>query len=158
MKFHDLKEYLGKVDEIGELKTVIGADTKIDIGPITEIVAWSPEHPMILFDEIKDIPRGYRIAVHSFDSYKRKQLLYGFPDGMKGKELVQWWKSKLDNYDPIAPEEVHTGPVMENVQQGDDVDLLQFPAVLWHQQDAAPYLATGSASVLRDPDTGELNI
>jgi 4-hydroxy-3-polyprenylbenzoate decarboxylase len=158
MRFKDLREYVKKVDEVGELKTVLGADTKTDIGPITEITAWSPEHPMILFDEIKGYPRGWRIVAHSYDSYKRMQLIYGFPEGMKGKELVKWWKDKLDNYEPIPPEEVHSGPVMENVQKGEDVDLLKFPAPIWHAQDAAPYLATGSASVLRDPDTGELNV
>jgi 4-hydroxy-3-polyprenylbenzoate decarboxylase len=158
MRFDDLRAYIKKVDEIGELKTVSGADTRTDIGPITEITAWSAEHPMIVFDDIQGFPKGSRVAVHASDSYKRMQLVYGFPDGMKGKELVRWWKDRLDNYEPIPPEEVHSGPVMENVQQGDDVNLLQFPAPIWHQLDVAPYLATGGASVLRDPDTGRLNI
>ncbi len=47
---------------------------------------------------------------------------------------------------------------MECVETGDEVDLLQFPAPLWHRDDAAPYLATGGVSVLRDPETGALNI
>ena len=158
MRFDDLRAYIKKVDEIGELKTVSGADTRTDIGPITEITAWSAEHPMVVFDDIQGFPKGSRIAVHACDSYKRMQLVYGFPAGMKGKELVRWWKNRLDNYEPIPPEEVHSGPVMQNVQKGDDVNLLQFPAPIWHQLDAAPYLATGGASVLRDPDTGRLNI
>jgi UbiD family decarboxylase len=158
MRFDDLRAFIKKVDEIGELKTVSGADTQTDVGPITEILAWSPEHPMVVFDDIQGFSNGSRIAVHAYDSYKRMQLIYGFPDGMKGKDLVKWWKNKLDNYEPVPAEEVHSGPVMENVQRGDDVNLLQFPAPLWHQLDAAPYLATGGASVLRDPDTGRLNI
>jgi 4-hydroxy-3-polyprenylbenzoate decarboxylase len=113
---------------------------------------------MLLFDEIKGYPKGWRIVANTNDSYKRMQLLYGFPDGLKGKNLVRWWKDRLDNYEPVPPEEVSTGPVMENVQRGDDVNLMKFPAPLWHQQDAAPYLGTGSASVLRDPDTGKLNV
>jgi len=158
MQFDDLRKFIEKVDQIGELKTVKGADPNTDIGPITEITAWSHDHPSILFEDIKGYSKGSRVFVHSFDSYKRMQLLYGFPDGMKGKALVKWWKDKLDNYEPVPPEEVATGPVMENVQEGDAVDLFKFPAVLWHEQDAAPYLATGGASVLRDPDTGRLNI
>ncbi len=158
MKFDDLREFVKKVDEIGELKKVLGADAETEIGSITEIVAWSPEHPMILFDEITGFPKGYRIVVHTYNSYKRAQLLYGFPDGMQGKELITWWKEALNSYEPVPPTEVKTGPVMENVQEGDEVNLLQFPAPMWHQEDAGPYLATGSASVLRDPDTAELNI
>jgi UbiD family decarboxylase len=158
MTFNDLREFITKVDKIGELQKVLGADTETEIGSITEIVAWSPEHPMILFDEIKGFPKGARIVVHTYNSYKRTQLLYGFPDGMTRKDLIHWWKDKLDNYKPVPPQEVKTGPVMENVQHGDEVNLLQFPAPLWHQEDAGPYLATGSAAVLRDPDTGWLNI
>jgi 4-hydroxy-3-polyprenylbenzoate decarboxylase len=157
MHFEDLRAYIKKVDEVGELKTVSGADLRTDIGPITEIAAWSPEHPMIVFDEIDGYP-GRRLAVHAWDSYKRMQLIYGFPDGLRGRELVRWWKDRLDRYQPVPPEIVSSGPVMENVQEGKDVNLCAFPAPLWHAQDAAPYLATGGASVLRDPDTGKLNV
>jgi len=146
------------VDAVGELKTVSGADTRTDIGPITEITAWSAEHPMIVFEDIPGHPPKHRVAVHAYSSYKRMQLLYGFPAGMHGRQLVTWWKERLDNFAPVLPEVVHSGPVMENVQEGEDVDLLQFPAPLWHAGDAAPYLATGGASVLRDPDSGKLNV
>jgi UbiD family decarboxylase len=158
MKFEDLREFIKRVDEIGELRRIDGADPKTEIGPIAEIVAWTPEHPTILFDNIKGFPRGYRIMVWSFTSTKRAQLIYGFPDGLGYKELILWWKDKLENYRPIPPKEVSSGPVMENIQQGEGVNLLQFPAPLWHKEDAGPYLATGSIAILRDPDTGRLNL
>ncbi len=158
MKFEDLREFIKRVDEIGELQRVDGADPKTEIGPITEIVAWTPEHPSLLFDNIKGYPKGYRIMVWSYTSTKRAQLIYGFPDGLGNKALVSWWKDKLENYKPIPPKEVSGGPVMENVQTGEDVNLFQFPAPLWHEEDAGPYLATGSAAILIDPDTGCLNI
>jgi len=158
MAFADLRAFLRAVDEIDELKTVSGADLKTEVGAITEITAWSPEPPMVLFEDIPGVARGYRIAVHSYASYQRTRLLYGFPDGAGRKELVRWWKDRLDHYEPVPPVQVDRGPVMENVQEGDDVDLTRFPAPLWHQQDAAPYLATGGASVLRDPETGDLNV
>lgn len=157
MPFDDLREFISKVEEIGELKRISGADTRSDIGPITEILAWSREHPMVLFEEIPGYSNS-RVAVHAYDSYKRMQLLYGFPDGMKGKDLVTWWKARLDNYQPVPPEVVRAGPVMENVQEGEAIDLQLFPAPIWHAEDAAGYLATGGASVMRDPDTGKLNI
>jgi UbiD family decarboxylase len=156
--FGDLRAYLDRVEEIGELRKVSGADTKSEIGAITEITAWSPEHPMILFDDIPGVDPGFRIAAHSYDSYQRTRLLYGFPDGAGKKELVRWWKDRLDSYQPVSPVEVDRGPVMENVQEDDDVDLHRFPAPVWHQGDAGPYLVAGGASVLRDPDTGRLNV
>ena len=92
MIFEDYRAFLAAVDEAGELRTVHGADLKSDVGAITEITAWSPEHPLVLFDAIDGHP-GARIGVHSFDSYRRMQLIYGFPDGLRGKELTAWWRA-----------------------------------------------------------------
>jgi UbiD family decarboxylase len=156
--FPDLRAFLDRVCEIGELRTISGADTKSEIGAITEITAWSPEHPMLLFDDIPGVAPGFRIAAHSYDSYQRMRLLYGFRDGAGKKELVAWWKDRLGAYQPVPPVEVDRGPVLEVALEGDDVDLHRFPAPLWHQGDAAPYLVAGGASVLRDPDTGTLNV
>jgi UbiD family decarboxylase len=158
MEFSDYRAFLHEVERAGELKVVRGADLKTDVGAITEITAWSPEHPVVLFDEIDGHAPGWRVAAHSFDSYRRMQLIYGFPDGLRGRALSEWWKARLDAYEPVPPVEVSTGPVMENVLTGDDVDLLRFPAPVWHEHDGGPYLATGGASVLRDPDTGRLNV
>ena len=156
MIFDDYRAYLAAVDEAGELRTVHGADLKSDVGAITEITAWSPEHPLVLFDAIDGHP-GARIGVHSFDSYRRMQLIYGFPDGLRGKELTTWWRDRLDAYVPAPPVIVDDGPVLQNVLEDDAVDLHRFPAPVWHEHDGGPYLATGGASVLRDPESGRLN-
>lgn len=156
--FPDLRAYLARVSEIGELREVHGADLKSEIGSITEITAWSPEHPMLLFDDIPGVQPGFRIAAHSFDSYERMRLLYGFAAGTGKKDLVRWWKDRLDSYQPVSPVTVDQGAVTQHVQEGEDVDLSIFPAPLWHHADAAPYLVAGGASVLRDPDTGRLNV
>jgi len=158
MKFTDLREFLDKIDEVGELKRVDGADPKTEIGPITEIAAWTPQHPAILFDDIKGFRKGFRILSWPFNSTRRAQLIYGFPDGFGRKEFILWWKKRIEAYTPIPPKEVDGGPVMENVQTGADVNLLNFPAPQWHAEDAGPYLATGSVTILRDPDSGQLNI
>jgi UbiD family decarboxylase len=157
MHFDDYRAYLDAVNGLGELRTVRGADTKSDIGPITEITAWAPDHPVLLFEDIPGFP-DYRIACHSFDSPERMRLIYGFPEGLRGQSLVLWWKDRLDHYTPVPPVMVDTGPVLAHVRTGAEVDLHEFPAPLWHAEDGAPYLATGGASVLRDPDTGKLNV
>jgi UbiD family decarboxylase len=158
VEFVDYRAFLSAVGQAGELRTISGADLKSDVGAITEITAWSAEHPLVLFDEINGHPAGWRIAVHSFDSYRRLQLIYGFPDGLRGAELAGWWKARLDAYQPVPPVQVDSGPVTEHVYTGEEVDITKFPAPLWHQRDGGPYLATGGASVLRDPDTDRLNV
>lgn len=158
MEFADLREYLERVEEAGELQRVRGANLQEDIGSITEITAWSPEHPMLLFEDIPGVDSSFKIAVHSFDSYKRQQLLYGFPDGLVAGDLVRWWKDRLADYEPVPPVEVTSGPVMEVVQEGEDVDLTKLAAPVWHAEDVGPYLVCAGASVTRDPDTDALNM
>ncbi|MBO0874708.1 MAG: hypothetical protein J2P19_15075, partial [Pseudonocardia sp.] len=62
MEFVDYRAFLSAVERAGELQTVRGADLKSDVGAITEITAWSAEHPLILFDEINGHPAGWRVA------------------------------------------------------------------------------------------------
>lgn len=158
MEFQDARSYLAAVEAAGELIRINGADPKEDVGPITEITAWTPEHPMVVFEDFEQGVSGCRIAVHAFDSYRRMQLLYGFDDGMGGADLVRWWKNRLSEYAGVPPVAVDGGPVMENVLEGDDVDLTLLPAPVWHVGDVGPYLVTGGASVLKDPDNGRLNV
>jgi len=47
---------------------------------------------------------------------------------------------------------------MENVFEGDAVDLNMFPAPLWHEDDGGRYLGTGSYTVTLDPDSDWMNL
>lgn len=158
MIFEDLREFIKKVDEIGELKKIDGADLDTDIGAINEIVGWTPNHPALIFDNIKGYPAGYRFFCHFDASPKRARLVYNIPDDIKDSEIAKWWEEKLRNYKPIPPVMVDNGPVKENIQQGEEVNLLKFPAAKWHDLDVARFLATGSVTIMKDPDTGYINV
>jgi 4-hydroxy-3-polyprenylbenzoate decarboxylase len=47
---------------------------------------------------------------------------------------------------------------MENVQTGEDVNVLKFPTPLWHKGDGGRYIGTGSFNVTKDPDEGWINV
>ena len=49
---------------------------------------------------------------------------------------------------PIPPIYVNDGPVMENVQMGEEVNLHKFPVPKWHPDDGAGILVHG-AMILR---------
>jgi 4-hydroxy-3-polyprenylbenzoate decarboxylase len=55
-------------------------------------------------------------------------------------------------------QEVASGPITENVEIGDAVDLDKFPVPLWHELDGGPYIGTGVGVITRDPDTGWVNM
>jgi 3-polyprenyl-4-hydroxybenzoate decarboxylase len=52
----DLREWIERVDAMGELARVDGADAASDIGGITDLYQWDMANPALLFDRIKGYP------------------------------------------------------------------------------------------------------
>ncbi len=159
MLFNDLREYLQKADELGQVNRVEGADWHLEIGSITELQQSVPNAPMLLFDNIKGYPSGYRVVTDFVNTEFLLDLAMGFPLEARGIEIVRLWKEKLkEGVKPIPPVEVSTGPVMENVHMGDEIDLFEFPTPQWHDQDGGRYIGTGVLIIQKDPDNGWVNL
>ncbi len=58
----------------------------------------------------------------------------------------------------MPPKIVKTGPVKENIVNGDDVDLYEFPVPQWNRLDGGRYILTYGGVVTKDPDTGVMNV
>ena len=57
----------------------------------------------------------------------------------------------------MHPVTVKTGPVMENVHTGKDIDIFKIPVPRWHEHDGGYYIGTGDMVIMRDPDSGWIN-
>ncbi|HEX9077628.1 MAG TPA: UbiD family decarboxylase [Anaerolineae bacterium] len=158
MAFNNLREWLTQVDGMGELRNVSEASRDEDIGRITEMLHHTDDAPAVLFDDIEGYPRGYRIVVNANGARRRLALTLGLPVDISGPDLMKRFTDMVENNKPLPMEWVETGPVMENVQEGDAVDVLKFPAPKWHELDGGRYLGTGSSDITRDPDTGWVNL
>ncbi|MFC1870474.1 UbiD family decarboxylase [Chloroflexota bacterium] len=159
MMFNDLRELINKAREIGEYELVEGADWNEEIGAIGDLKSQLPESPLLVFDNIKGYPAGYRVATNLATTPRRIALIFGLPEESRGIELVRAFKDRIkQELSPIPPVEVATGPVQENVLVGDDIDLYKFPTPKWHELDGGRYIGTGCAVVSRDPDTGGINL
>ncbi len=156
--FYDLREFIKQVEELGECRVIEGADWDLEIGHITELATSVPEPPLTLFDNIKGYPRGYRVASNVVGSPKRISLFLGLPLDVTGVDQVKAFRDKLGGFNPILPVEVSTGPIKENVHVGDEVDLYEFPTPKWHNLDGGRYIGTGSMVIVKDPDTGWVNL
>ena len=63
MPFQSLRDYIWQVEDHGDLLLKIdGADREEEIGALAETIAGTASHPMLLFDNIKDFPRGFRVS------------------------------------------------------------------------------------------------
>src|SRR5256886_17155113 len=63
-RWRDLREWMARVDQIGELRVIRGASWQEDIGAITEILEHEEGAPGIAFDDVPGYPSGRRRDVH----------------------------------------------------------------------------------------------
>jgi len=154
----DLRVFLDRVKNAGELQAIEGATWDLEIGALAEIYAGRGHSPALLFDHISGYPSGYRVLSNILFSPLRKSLALGMDQEMTETELIKWVKDKLADLKPLAPEEVSKGPILDHVSSGRDVNLFQFPVPRWHELDGGRYIGTFDAVILRDPDTGYVNI
>src|ERR1035437_3584875 len=115
------------------------------------------EKPELLFDDIKDYPSGFRVLATCLNNTKQINKAFGFPAEQPTLDLLRAFKDKLARVKPVAPEEVSSGPVLENIQEGSDIDLFKFPAPWWHEGDGGRYLGTGCMLIMRDPVNNWVN-
>src|SRR3982751_7116403 len=61
-RYDGLRSFLTECEKLGEVKVVKNADWNLEIGALTETVSeLINEPPALMFDEIKDYPKGFRV-------------------------------------------------------------------------------------------------
>ncbi|HVA24342.1 MAG TPA: UbiD family decarboxylase [Chloroflexota bacterium] len=157
--FDDLQSFVAACQEVDDWRQIDGADWDLEIGALTEATAeLIPEPPLLLFDNIKGYPPGYRIVALAIASYRRVALAMGLPLDRSKLELTRLAARKVIGAKPIPPQRVSSGLVMDNVFEGDAVDLWRFPVPRFHASDGGRYIGTGDALISRDPDSGFVNV
>ncbi len=158
MEYTDLRDWIARADAMGELRTVKGASWEADIGEVSEMLIHTLGAPAVLFDEIPGYPSGQRILVNGNATRSRLALTLGLPTDIERRPLMDEFLRLTESDRAVAPVVVDDAPLFENVQTGDDVDVLTFPTPQWHPDDGGRYIGTGCAIVTRDPDNGWLNL
>lgn len=153
----DLRKFIGQLQESRQLKTVENADWDLEIGTITELFD-ERSGLALLFDQIKGYPRGFRVATNLTATPKRQAIAFGLPDDLPPPEVVRLIKQRLSSLQTIPPVVVEEAPVLENVQEGTEIDMLKFPVPKWHEYDGGRYIGTADMVITRDPKDGWVNM
>ncbi len=74
----DLREAIERMERAGELLRIRGADWKLEMGTLAEIVYRQDNPPAILFEDIPGYP-GCRAASGLTNSARRMAITLGFP-------------------------------------------------------------------------------
>jgi UbiD family decarboxylase len=157
----DLRSWLELVNELGELKVVEGAHWDLEIGAASDVNYRRTSPSALLFDRVVGYPQGARVLSSSMSNARRLGLTLRLGTDLDDRALVQALRSKPNQWIENAPRYrarvVDSGPVLENVDHADAVDLLKFPVPRWHEGDGGRYIGTGCAVFTTDPNTGEVN-
>lgn len=146
----DIRKAIEVAGEIGELDIIEGADPDLEMGALYELSLQKPVPPVLLFRKIKGCPDNHRVVVNM-----RASKVFNAGVGL---DLVRSFrKGTRKGSEPIAPVHVATGPVMENVLTGNEVNILSFPAPKWHAGDGGRYIGTECMVITKDPDSDWVN-
>ncbi|MEI9477106.1 MAG: UbiD family decarboxylase [Deltaproteobacteria bacterium] len=158
----DLRNWIKRIEEIGQLKRISGVDSNLEMGVLTE-ESTMRKGPALLFDAIPGLRPDFKILTNILGTPERVSISLKLPklynnsielsQNLIGKPAT--WEEESSRF-PVKV--VQKGPILENVLYEKEVDLNQLPAPLWHEKDGGRYIGTGCVVVLRDPDTQMINV
>jgi UbiD family decarboxylase len=157
MPYESLGDFIKAAEAVGEVCRVQDASLDLDVGCLTELMA-ERDGPMLVFDKFKGYPAGHRVAANAIRSRRRFSLALDMPLDMHPLELLRLWREKRRTSSLVPAKVADDGPVLANVQQGDDVNIESFPAPRWHTGDGGRYIGTADMVVTRDRDQNWVNL
>src|SRR5260370_36206040 len=157
-KGRDLRSWIDEVEKLGELARINGADWDVEIGAITELGHHRGEKSKaILFDQIKGYPEGYRVLSNTLNTVKRIATTLHMDTNYSRLDFIKDINRHITEVDYIKPEVDKDGPVIENVFEGNDIDMWRFPTPRWHNLHGVHSLHPGPHHIPHYPDTGSCN-
>lgn len=154
----DLREFLERTERAGELLRVPGVDWDLEMGALAEAVCHAKsEAPAILFENVPGYPEKMGVLSGATNSSKRLALTLGFPVPSRALDVVQSYRNRMKTHRPIPPKVVGSGPVLENIDRGEQIDVLKFPVPRLHELDGGRYIGTDDLVIMRDPENDWVN-
>ncbi len=159
----DLREWLARVKELGELTEIRQAVNCIEeMSAVSYLVAKQSPSPAVLFERSLGYEKSPIGARHLWNilgpSIRRIAITLEEPANTPTVELIRRVKDKLKRR--IPPREIARAkaPVYENTLTGKQIDLNLLPIPKHWPLDGGRYAGTGDAVITRDPDSGYLNV
>ena len=153
----DMRSYLERLEGMGEIKHIEGADLDTEVGALTEYMG-DVESQALLFDGVCGFSQGLSHRLQPVPHLRALGGGHGLADGRQGSDFLHAWRKRSLEFQPLPYEQVEGGPVFENQMEEGDVDLTRFPTPLWHDLDGGRYIGTGCGVITKDPESGGINI
>ena len=114
----DLREFIARADAADEVVRIGGADWKLEMGTLAEIVNHArAEPPAILFEDVPGYSSGMRLLSGATNSSKRLAITLGLPVPEHPLDVVRAYRDRMKTHRPIAPKIAANGTVFENIDR-----------------------------------------
>ncbi len=158
MLHKDFRDYLAKLEELGDLKRVKAeVDWNEELGGVA-FEGLARRSPVLLFESVKDYhaTHGQKVVANFIESANRGKVALGLPPSTPQPKVVQLLRERMRK--PIKPTLVSDGACKEVVEKGESVNLLEFPVPKIHNMDGGRYLMTWSNVITKDLNSGWINV
>ncbi len=152
---NDLRDYIMALDEHGELHRVTAeVDWNLEACHVSKVNE-EAKGPALLYENIKDYP-DIPLFTSAFTTARRLAIALEQDPDLPMSQLSKKWM-ELTTQKLIKPEYVDNPPVLENIIEGDDVDMFKFPSPMFYPDDGGRFFVTAGFLVTQDPDSGWTN-
>lgn len=152
---NDLRDYIKALDEHGELHRVTTeVDWNLEVCHVSKVNE-EAKGPALLYENVKDYP-DIPLFTSAFTTAKRLAIALEQDPDLPMSQLSKKWM-ELTTQKLIKPEFVDNPPVLENIIEGDDVDMFKFPSPMFYPDDGGRFFVTAGFLVTQDPDSGWTN-
>src|SRR6185437_14937013 len=122
----DLRDWLKDVKRLEQLEQISGADWDLEIGALTEIILERiSTPPAVVFDNVPGFDPNRRVLVNMLETLERTALTLNLPLDLKIIPLIDALRARLRAMQPISANVVSDGPIFENIERGDQIDLMK---------------------------------
>lgn len=155
MSYKDLREWLVLIEKEGQLTRAEGVHWNLEVSAFCNLT-----NKNVLFDKFPGYPAGYRMLGNMGKGGTSIFFLTvnWSTEARKPLDLCRTWHNRLKEFQPVLPVFVNDGPIMEEVQTGNEIDLYKFPVPHIAEKDGGRYIGTNDAIIMRDPDDGHINL
>ena len=159
MAFADLRAFIDGAARIGEVKNIDGAHWHLEIGCLTELMA-EQDGPLLVFDNIRSIIRA---------AFASPPMCSPAPAASRSRsacrltflklEILKTWRNKTSRSQTLSRRwKFLPGRLRRTSSKARRIDLEFFPTPKWHEHDGGRYIGTGDMVIMKDPDSGWVNV
>ena len=151
----DLRDYIAACEKHGLLHRIKAeVDWNLELCHVAKVNE-EQKGPALLFENVKG--NSIPVFTSAFSTAARLAICLEQDPSLRMSQISKKWMERTTG-ELVKPKFVDNPPVMENVIEGDAIDLEKFPVPWFYPDDGGRYFVTSGYFITQDPDTGWQNL